>query len=365
MLGWECPGCARMWAPHVEQCRLCAVEQTQPDMPAFGPTLAELWGQYREWGEVNIASWRAVKVTAWRCHLAPALGDLPWQEVTPARIDAYVRRRLAEKVTGRARITAPGTVQNEIVALKACFSWSVKRKLIRENPIAGYESLSVEDTRDFFIPEADFLSLLRHMSPIGRTLLVLGWETGMRRDEMRLLQPHEIDWKRQVIALPARRVKGKKKGREIPLSELAAQVLRDAVDRFEAEARMRPEIEMRFVFFGRHHSRPIGRTAVWSWLAKARRAAGVKGPRGQAVWWHSLRKSFASIMAGEGHARSIYVLMDLLGHTSKKSHDLYTKITPSHRDALREAITSRRNASDVTSASEILRLVRAADDDNA
>lgn len=331
----------------------------------FGPTVAEIWGQYAPWGEVNLSSWRAVKLPAWRRHLEPAFGCLPWADVTPVALDKYVRQRLTEPVLGThrgKRLTAPATVNNEISALKALFTWAVKRRLIDHSPLAGYEVLPMEDSRDFFVPEADFLGLLANSPPIARWFLVLAFETGMRMGEMRLLEPHEIDWQARIIHLEPSRTKGRKgrrRSKDIPLSELAMEILRDARDRYELTRRLAVGKTIRFLFHSeRHPEAAISKSALWRWLDAARKKTGIKGPRGQAVWWHSLRKSFASIMAGEGHAKSIYVLMDILGHTSKASHDKYTRLTPAHRDALREAVDARREQPGVASAAEILRLVR-------
>lgn len=294
-------------------------------------TINQLWESYAKWGEVNIKSWH----TTSRVNSIPILkffGSLTVPETTHAKADEYVAGRLKQPCKRRRNTVKPATVNRELAVLKACINWSIKRKLADINPLKGYEPLPEENDRDFYINEEDFARLLTKAKPLMRQALILAFETGMRRDEVRCLEWSEVNLKRCFIKLPANRTKAKRE-RTIPLSELAMRVL-DSCPKYTGA---------RYVF--RHplsnEDEPLTRSTFYDWFREAREAAGITGPKGQSLWVHTLRHSFCSLQAIEGRI-PLRLIMSMVGHESKEVHDRYANMGEDHISLTKHYLDARR-----------------------
>lgn len=356
--GWRCPACGRSWAPHVDQCRAC-----EPGAPGaantFQPTLEQLWDEhYAPWGRKHVASWKAVRA-GHRKHLLGFFGKLAWDKCTHAKFDEYIEWRLGQR-TIRGGAPKPATLNSEMASLKACLSWCLsgppegQRPIKGTSPMEGYSELPVTSDRRFPLSEADFVRLLEHSRPLLRLMLVIAFETGMRRDEFRLLTWDEVKLDEAVIHLPTERVKGGKRGRDkardIPLSDLALMVLQ-TIPRLSGSP---------LVFESpKGNGNPVPKSTLHNWFVAARKASGVKGPKGQDAWMHTIRKSFATRNAMAG--MPIYQLMDVMGHTSADVHFEYTKLSPEYHGAIRDHLNRRRapqSAPAETAVSPLVKFVR-------
>lgn len=326
--GWKCPSCGRAWAPHVDECRKC--EPGASAAPA-GLTFRELWDKhYAPWAQRHQPkSWLAVR-HGHGAHLLAHFGDMVWSAIQHATVDAYCDKRLSEvgKVTGKP--IKPATVNNEVATAKVCISRCLRLHVMKgANPFDKYPELPVTSQRRFHLSEDDFVKLLEHSRPLLRLMLVFSFETGMRRDEFRCLEWTEVDLDRQVVHLPAERTKSRK-ARDVPLSDVACSVLR-AVPRFARST---------YVFENpKGNNLPVPETTLYTWFCKARKASGVKGPKDQAVWVHTLRKSFGTIQAMSG--MPIYMLMEIMGHSSADVHFEYTKMSPEYHGVTRQHLNRR------------------------
>lgn len=333
--GWKCPSCGRAWAPHIDQCKKCEPD-AQSEQAPVGPTFAELWDRhYAPWAEVHLPkTWRPVRRNH-RKYLVGFFGELSWQQCTHAKADEYVKWR-REQTTIRKAPPTNATLNSELASLKACLSWCLtgapagQCPITGTNPIEGYPALPVRNVRNFSIAEGDFVRLLEHSRPMLRLILIFALETGMRRDEFRLLQWHEVDEKRQVVKLGAERTKTGEP-REVPLSETAQAVLK-AVPRYSRS---------KWVFEGpRENNRPLSKSCLDRWFKRARAKAGIQGPQGQEVWLHSVRKTFGTSKAMAG--MPIYMLMDIMGHKSADVHFSYVKMSADYQGQAREFLNGRR-----------------------
>jgi len=289
----------------------------------------DLFGEYRAWAEPRIKSWPNSQRGHWM-HLLKFFGARTIGDLTYELADEYQQRRLQERRLvpdgkGGSRpglgFVQPGTINLELNSLRACLNWAVKRRKIAANPLTGHPDLPVPKRRRFVCDENDFRRILEHSPPTLRLMLILAYETGMRRNEFRLLEWTEVDLNADppTIRLPPHKTKTKRE-RTITLGQVAVEILR-AAPRLVAS---------RYVFPNplKADGGPIPKSTLYQQFVKAREGARVKGPNNEDIWIHTLRKSHGVNMALAG--MPIYTLMDRLGHTTLDAHAEYTQVSAAH-----------------------------------
>lgn len=305
-------------------------------------------GHYRPFAEKK-RSWKSVGRCHW-VHLLKFFGDMHPDDLNYDKGDEYQRWRQAQKrlvpdgsirkagnggglgMKEGDRNVQPATINNELNSMRAMLNFLVKRRKITVNNLTGHQDLEVEQKRRFHCTEEDFLKILQHVPPVARLMFILSYETGMRRDEFRLLEWTEVNLQADpaTITLPAWRVKGRKKGRTIALSKLAVDIIR-------AAPRLTPS---KFVFPNPHETdgSEFPKSTLYTQFVTARTRANVKGPGDQNYWIHSLRKSY-----GVNNARrnmSIYELMKQMGHSSFEVHQEYTELSPDYLKSVAEVLNT-------------------------
>lgn len=296
-------------------------------------TVTELWALFEPWGQRHIGSWKAIHSTH-KPHLLSHFGALPWTAVVHARADEYVTLRLSQRTMKGGRPVKPGTINRELATLKAMLNWGLGKRaggpppgqcpLQGTNPLENYPALAESKDRDWHLPEDQCVKFLEHCRPQLQLMVIFALETGMRRDEFRLLEWDEIFPERRLIHLAPLRTKARKE-RDVILSALAVSVLE-----------MFPRTS-RYVFQNpRGGGRPIPKSTLGQWFVAARKSSGIKGPKDAEVWLHTMRKSFATIRAMGG--ANIYMLMQHLGHSSKEVHDKYVRMSPEYYQSFRQSL---------------------------
>ncbi len=307
----------------------------------------ELWKRYAdEYGERHIDSWEDNNALHWKKQIGPFFGDLFWYECTRSKASEYRKKRSLERARVTGKIITASTRNREISTIKSCMEWAHNEGLIPENPLRGERYEKEVNDRDFHISEEDFWKIVRCSRPILKLMMVLWFETGCRRDEIRALEWSEVELSKDpglpnVIKLPPEKTKAGSL-RVIPLSDLAVQAL-GLVPR---------HIPSKFVFPNpsTNDGKPVPASTVWYWFREARKQAGIKGPRGQRIWIHSLRKSFGSLMSmgrvdesGQvvGHMPTD-MLGDIAGWRNEAVKAKYRSMSPMHRLAATQIMNSRR-----------------------
>lgn len=286
----------------------------------------------------TIKSWHSCQRIHWN-HILPFWGALTVKECTWDKADEYHRLRQtqprmapgSEGPVATKYMTSNATINLEMNTLRAMLNWHVSRHKVDSNPLSGHPELPTSDDprhdRKFPIPYEHFCLIVKELPPLTRLMMILGYETGMRRDEFRLLEWSEVDLSKEVktIFLSKYRTKAKKE-RTIVLSDLAVSVIQSA-PRY---------IASKYVFWNplKTDGSAVSRGTIGSQWRAAREAAGVRGPRGQHYWIHSIRKSYGANKAMQG--MPIYMLMEQMGHSDKNVHDEYTKMSPGHLGAVVE-----------------------------
>lgn len=320
----------KLVAAFLEMVQAQQQKQEKPTEPVAALTFADIWKIYSVWGAANIPSWRFAHKSQQK-HLLSYWAERPWEKCGYSAADEYVARRKAQFSVHHKTPVKPATINRELATVKAMFNWALRRPElgVKHNPLARYEILSEINDRDFHMTEADLVRLLGHCRPLLRLMLILAFETGMRREEFRSLSWPEVDMDTGVIRLAADRTKGKRRAKVIPLSDIAIRVLRTA--RIPGVLLVFPSPN--------DAEKPVGKTTLGRWFQDARTKAGITGPRGQNVWIHTLRKSSITLNAVAG--MDLQANMDMHGHTSKKVHDTYRVLTPEYLQNTREALNRR------------------------
>lgn len=269
-------------------------------------TLRALWDAYAREQSARLRDWQTCAGQA--AHWLAMFGDRDPGTLTPSDVAAYRARRAGE-VTQFGRPTAPATRNREVSRLAACLAWAWRRGLIPANPLArGSEAEPEPPARRTVLSAESLEAVTRHMQlhgqPEAARLARVLWETGARRDEIRLLTWDCVSTDGGRVTFYDTKTRAP---RTVPLSPIARSALG-----------ARPEGG---VFCFAREGRPIAvSTFRRAWLA-ACEACGVAGAGAEIPRPHDLRRSFVThaVRAGIDTA----VIMRLSGHKSRAVFERY------------------------------------------
>jgi integrase len=117
------------------------------------------------------------------------------------------------------KLITVATMNREVATLKRAFNCAVTYEKISSNPIKDTPILKENNIRERVLTDEEFESLLAASPDHIKPILIVAFYEPMRFEEIILLEWKEIDFKSNpgFIRLAARRTKGKKEGRIIPL----------------------------------------------------------------------------------------------------------------------------------------------------
>jgi integrase len=266
------------------------------------PTFSEfIKSRYLPFVKSTKRSWRTDE-SVLRIHILPALGRLPIDEVSSARIAALLGRM-------RGKGYASGTTNRVLVLLRFVFNlarkWEVRG--VGQNPAAGFQT-EADVCRERFLSTAEVERLLSALAndenQVAAKAIHLLLLTGARRNEVTQARWEYVDWQKSTLLVPKSKAG---RARVITLSAHAIAVLRSM-----------PPIEGNpFVFPSKVTGRPCP-SLHFPWL-RIRRRAGLTGVR-----LHDLRHSFASFLVNNGV--SLYVVQGLLGHSQPRMTQRYAHL---------------------------------------
>jgi site-specific recombinase XerD len=213
----------------------------------------------------------------------------------------------------RERKLTPGTVVNQVAALRFFFVKTLKRHQFRDflpYPQDGRRLPTVLSREEVsrLIDAAGNL--------FRRTLLMTLYGTGMRRSELVHLKVGDIDSQRMIIRVVA----GKRsKDRDLPLSPALLETLREYWRWRKPKLYLFPTRTL-----GRRFDQPISDKTVWIACSEASRRAGIH----KRVTPHTLRHSWATHLLEAGaDLRTIQVL---LGHGDLETTAQYLHLSQRH-----------------------------------
>ena len=213
----------------------------------------------------------------------------------------------------RERKLTPGTVINQVAALRFFFVKTLKRHQFRDflpYPQDGRRLPTV-------LSREEVSRLINAAGTLfRRTLLMTLYGTGMRRSELAHLKVGDIDSQRMIIRVVA----GKRsKDRDLPLSPALLETLREYWRWRKPKLYMFPARTLRHQL-----DQPISDKTVWIACSDAARRAGIK----KHVTPHTLRHSWATHLLEAGtDLRTIQVL---LGHGDLETTAQYLHLSQQH-----------------------------------
>jgi len=213
----------------------------------------------------------------------------------------------------RERKLTPGSVVNQVAALRFFFVKTLKRYQFRD--FLPYP----QDRRR--LPTVLSREEVSHLinaagNLFRRTLLMTLYGTGMRRAELAHLKVSDIDSQRMIIRVVA----GKGgKDRDLPLSPALLETLREYWRWRKPKLYLFPTRTL-----GRRLDQPISDKTVWIACSEAARRAGIS----KRVTPHTLRHSWATHLLEAGtDLRTIQVL---LGHGDLETTAQYLHLSQRH-----------------------------------
>ncbi len=217
----------------------------------------------------------------------------------------------------RERKLTPGTVINQVAALRFFFVKTLKRHQFRDflpYPQDGRRLPTV-------LSREEVSRLINAAGTLfRRTLLMTLYGTGMRRSELAHLKVGDIDSQRMIIRVVA----GKRsKDRDLPLSPALLETLREYWRWRKPRLYLFPTRTL-----ARRFDQPISDKTVWIACSEAARQAGIK----KRVTPHTLRHSWATHLLEAGtDLRTIQVL---LGHGDLETTAQYLHLSQRHLQAV-------------------------------
>ncbi len=213
----------------------------------------------------------------------------------------------------RERKLTPGSVVNQVAALRFFFVKTLKRHQFRD--FLPYP----QDRRRLptVLSREEVSRLINAAGNLFRRMLLMTlYATGMRRSELAHLKVGDIDSQRMIIRVVA----GKGgKDRDLPLSPALLETLREYWEWRKPKLYMFPTRTR-----GRTLDQPISDKTVWIACSEAARQAGIK----KRITPHTLRHSWATHLLEEGtDLRTIQVL---LGHEDLETTAQYLHLSQRH-----------------------------------
>lgn len=247
----------------------------------------------------------------WEQFLSNGIEELDVASVTAGDIRAWMLHLSDEGVVAR-------TMRRKLQAVRAFYKWLMRNGIVSDNPASEVElsrfpkrlpqmvrESSINNVLDNDIDESDFTSVR------NRLIVMMLYETGMRRDELIGLLDHNVDTTKCEL-----KVHGKRdKDRIIPFgTELAGHIMGYRALRDQTTA-------CGGRFFVRASGEPLYPMLVYRVVRQLLGEAGVTSKRSP----HVLRHSFATAMLNDG--ASLNGVKELLGHESLATTQIYTHVT--------------------------------------
>jgi len=278
---------------------------------------------------------------AYRVHIFPAFGARRISTITSLEIErwlAEMQTKVSER-TGRPLTTA--SIRGAMIALGKAFGYALKHRLIAVNPCDAVDMPRKSKPAPMFLSAAQVESLasdLDSFAPYGLLVRFAAY-TGLRAGELAALRIRDINFLRRHVEVrrTVQRTKGgwtygtpktERSSRDVPmrreLLEAVAVFIEAHPERHNPDARLWPGRVQGG--FGETKSaidfdRQLDITGVYKhYFIPAARAAGLDGLK-----WHSLRHTYASLMAGAGI--DIYKVSRWMGHSNIAITDgIYTHL---------------------------------------
>jgi integrase len=247
-------------------------------------------------------------------------GDKYCSELTGDIIEKYLLKRLKE--------ASAVTVNSELKNLRALFNYSIKKKLIKENPTRDIEFLPVEKKEKYVPPLQDVSRVLLVAEPDEQDYLYAVLETLGRKNELDNLKWSDVIFDERCVVLYTRKKKGgHRTPRKIPMTDKLYVILSR---RYKGRDKDKP-----WVFWHRYWSKKKSRWIEGPFNDRKKLLIGLCKKAGvKRFGYHGLRHFGASVL--DNVKVPIGDIQRILGHENRKTTEIYLHSDgESEREAMR------------------------------
>lgn len=263
------------------------------------------------WKNYEPVSKRKNKVNTYKrniaiaAHLIEHLGHVRAIDLNQRHVDAYCTRRESEE-TIKGTPPTVATVNREIALLKRLLNYAVKRGDITHNPLARVEMGREDNVRGVIIGEVEFQALLAAAEDLLKPILLVAYDTGLRKAAILGLRWSEVDLRERCLRLRKTDSTTKKRPPALPMTS-----------RLHAALSALPRSTSGYVFVNPKTNRPWNQIQkMWD---RARSAVGMEH-----CWFHDLRRSFITNARRRGVQES--VIMKMSGHRTRNVFERYNVV---------------------------------------
>jgi integrase len=216
--------------------------------------------------------------------------------LTLKEVDAYRDGRLKEK-TVRGTPPTPGTLDREVELLKRLLGYAVESGELKDHPLRGVQLLRKPNVRRMVLDEAGF-----QRQPI----LLLAFDTGMRKEELLALRWEQVDLEAGTITLAAEDTKTDEPRLILLTARAKAAIAALHAPKATGHVFRNPKTKTRWVDVKKRFLRAV-------------KAAELHG-----LWFHDLRRSFITRARRVGVPES--VVMRMSGHRTRAVFERYNVV---------------------------------------
>jgi integrase len=244
------------------------------------------------------------------------------QAITTDEVKRYIKKRKDAK-------KANATINRELSALKRMFNLARQNSPPKVPQVPHIPMLKENNKRTGFFEQEEYQLLLRAIAPYMKGVIILAYETGMRKEEILSLKWDQVDMKRKTIRLDDTKTD---EPRVLKISPaMQSQFL------YYKQRNMGLGIDSKFVFLNRDNTDRI-RDFRGAWDAACKKAG--LGKR----HFHDFRRTAIRNMVRAGVAENI--AMKVSGHKTRAVFDRYnivnTKDIKEAMEKTHEYLSSQR-----------------------
>lgn len=226
------------------------------------------------------------------------------------------------QTTRRKGPPSTATVNRYVMMLKRVLNHAVKRRTIERSPLFGLDDEDEDNAREVVIEEDQLAELLHALDgPMMRALVLLAYDSGMRRAELLACRWSWLDVDAGQVHVPAAIAKNGE-----------ARVTDLSVRAWEALEELTRHLRSDLVFPNPATGEAYGGRWIHERFVRAVESSGVIGRDGTPPRLHDLRRSFITLAGRRGIPET--VIMAKSGH---KDHKVFTRYRIVHQSELRDA----------------------------
>lgn len=237
---------------------------------------------------------------------------LDWTTVDADIIRGWMEQRMDIGMTA-------ATVNADLASLKTLYRFALARNMVSKDPAHCIRGPKKQRPLPQYVREDDMNRLLdeeewseEYKDVRARTIIILLYETGMRRSELVGLDNKDVDFDAAQLKVTGKR----NKQRIIPFGEEVARELKHYIEVRDAKMEARSD-----ALFLNMHGERINVSQVYTDVRKNLSRVTMMKKRSP----HVLRHSFATAMLN--HNAGLESVRQLLGHESLETTQIYTHTT--------------------------------------